>query len=271
MMRQGLRTFSGRALKASQVFCKADPRAGSAAGLSCTAASLTPCRGANASLGHGPIISTGASAALRVGQARYFSAAAKKGEEGGKTGKVWWEDGISFKCVKCGKCCKRSEPVLVNAKEIAAISELKKVPQADLKKGFIDEDWGSAHILPFCLKRTSGGACIFLDEKGACSIYEARPTQCRTYPFWPENMGSREAYLAEEQHCDAVTPTSTPPHTGGLDVVPRVDVSAHTIATVIHAQGENFTHEESFELLREVARSDPEQMAECEADVVSSK
>ncbi len=27
--------------------------------------------------------------------------------------------------------------------------------------------------------------CIFLDpESGRCGVYEARPTQCRTYPFW---------------------------------------------------------------------------------------
>ena len=27
--------------------------------------------------------------------------------------------------------------------------------------------------------------CIFFDrEKGGCSVYEARPKQCRTFPFW---------------------------------------------------------------------------------------
>jgi Fe-S-cluster containining protein len=28
-------------------------------------------------------------------------------------------------------------------------------------------------------------ACIFFDlDKKQCSIYEARPKQCRTFPFW---------------------------------------------------------------------------------------
>ena len=28
-------------------------------------------------------------------------------------------------------------------------------------------------------------ACVFFDlDKKQCSIYEARPTQCRTFPFW---------------------------------------------------------------------------------------
>ena len=32
--------------------------------------------------------------------------------------------------------------------------------------------------------------CIFLDDK-KCSVYEGRPTQCRTWPFWPEVMGAK--------------------------------------------------------------------------------
>ena len=34
------------------------------------------------------------------------------------------------------------------------------------------------------------GACIFLDGN-RCRIYEARPRQCRTWPFWPENLVKR--------------------------------------------------------------------------------
>jgi Fe-S-cluster containining protein len=32
--------------------------------------------------------------------------------------------------------------------------------------------------------------CPFL-AGSQCSVYEARPWQCRTWPFWPENMDSR--------------------------------------------------------------------------------
>lgn len=32
--------------------------------------------------------------------------------------------------------------------------------------------------------------CIFLKNK-KCTIYKARPTQCRTWPFWPENMNTK--------------------------------------------------------------------------------
>ena len=44
-----------------------------------------------------------------------------------------------------------------------------------------------------------GKDCILLsrDAKGKalCTVYEARPTQCKTWPFWPENLESRDAWL----------------------------------------------------------------------------
>lgn len=44
-----------------------------------------------------------------------------------------------------------------------------------------------------------GFDCQFLDRttepgKAFCSIYEARPLQCRTWPFWPEVVRSRAAW-----------------------------------------------------------------------------
>jgi uncharacterized protein len=33
-------------------------------------------------------------------------------------------------------------------------------------------------------------SCVFLKDK-KCSVYEARPTQCRTWPFWPEHKGAK--------------------------------------------------------------------------------
>lgn len=35
--------------------------------------------------------------------------------------------------------------------------------------------------------RDSENQCRFL-VGGKCSVYEDRPTQCRTFPFWPENV-----------------------------------------------------------------------------------
>lgn len=47
-----------------------------------------------------------------------------------------------------------------------------------------------------CLKRKEG-ACIFLDQGGQCSIYDVRPVQCSTYPFWPSLLRNKEAWENE--------------------------------------------------------------------------
>ena len=56
------------------------------------------------------------------------------------------------------------------------------------------------------IKRSRGQFdCIFLrwDEEGKsqCSIYPVRPTQCRTWPFWPENIRSRRDWEAAAKTC----------------------------------------------------------------------
>lgn len=43
----------------------------------------------------------------------------------------------------------------------------------------------------------SDGACIFLNSANQCSIYEARPLQCRTYPYWPRVIKSRASWDEE--------------------------------------------------------------------------
>jgi Fe-S-cluster containining protein len=48
--------------------------------------------------------------------------------------------------------------------------------------------------------------CVFLrrDEKtqrALCGIYEVRPRQCRTWPFWPENLKSLKAWEKAAEGC----------------------------------------------------------------------
>ena len=47
-----------------------------------------------------------------------------------------------------------------------------------------------------CLKRKDD-ACIFLNPIGQCSIYDVRPIQCRTYPFWPSILKNKQTWEDE--------------------------------------------------------------------------
>lgn len=45
--------------------------------------------------------------------------------------------------------------------------------------------------------------CVFLEGK-KCQVYGARPTQCKTFPWWPQNISSDEAWKETARHCEGI-------------------------------------------------------------------
>ncbi|MDP6388243.1 MAG: YkgJ family cysteine cluster protein, partial [Candidatus Pacebacteria bacterium] len=45
--------------------------------------------------------------------------------------------------------------------------------------------------------------CPFLKD-GQCIVYDARPTQCRTWPFWPDNMNPSTWKKEIESYCPGI-------------------------------------------------------------------
>jgi Fe-S-cluster containining protein len=41
--------------------------------------------------------------------------------------------------------------------------------------------------------------CVFWDQ--GCVVYKARPLQCRTFPFWPSILASRESWKEMAASC----------------------------------------------------------------------
>jgi len=88
-------------------------------------------------------------------------------------------------CNECqAKCCRgESGYIYVTKTEATAICDYLNIEMKELiekylfKKGY-----------KYSIKERKVGdnhECIFYDDKiNGCSIYEARPTQCRTFPFW---------------------------------------------------------------------------------------
>lgn len=105
------------------------------------------------------------------------------------TNEKWYRDGLRFTCTQCGNCCS-GEPgyVWATREEIRRISEF--LGRTD---GWLDRSQLRRVGLYYSLTEKPGGDCVFLkreDGKALCSIYPVRPLQCRTWPFWNENLGS---------------------------------------------------------------------------------
>lgn len=73
--------------------------------------------------------------------------------------------------------------------------------------GLEHDEFLAQYAYPFrnghSLKEKENGDCILYKE-GRCTIYPVRPTQCRTYPFWPENVRSEAAWKRTAAECPGI-------------------------------------------------------------------
>lgn len=59
--------------------------------------------------------------------------------------------------------------------------------------------------------------CVFLDRasrpgKAICQLYDARPSQCRTWPWWPENVETPQAWAETKRRTPCPGMGSGPLH-----------------------------------------------------------
>jgi Fe-S-cluster containining protein len=113
--------------------------------------------------------------------------------------------GLRFACTMCGNCCSGPEGyVLVDDDEAAALAARLGVPVAAFLRDYthMTEEGRSLNE-----KRTGHGLdCVFLDRdtvsgKAICGVYEDRPVQCRTWPFWPSVVKSQPAWERARRTC----------------------------------------------------------------------
>jgi Fe-S-cluster containining protein len=112
----------------------------------------------------------------------------------------WYRDGLRFRCTRCGACC-TGEPgnVWVTAEEIAAIAEFRAETVEEVQGLYTRKgDRGRS------LREKDNGDCVFYQRGTGCTIYPARPHQCRTWPFWASNVETPDAW----QHTCAFCPGS---------------------------------------------------------------
>ena len=77
----------------------------------------------------------------------------------------------------------------------------------------------------------SADRCIFLDDDGKkCTIYEARPTQCRTYPYWPRLMNNETAWIDES--VDIEKGKLWTPENGGCEGINHKDAPIVAVKTI---------------------------------------
>ena len=101
-----------------------------------------------------------------------------------------YKKGIRFECQGSGNCCVSRGSygfVYLSDIDLNRFSKYFKISIKKFKEKYCQITDGFIHLSE---KYELKGNCIFLKGK-KCSVYNSRPTQCRTWPFWNENMNAK--------------------------------------------------------------------------------
>ncbi len=129
----------------------------------------------------------------------------RRGARATKAEGPWWSGGLTFTCTSCGDCCRGPEPgfVEVDAPMITALAEHVGLTEESFTRRYVRRLANQAGMLSLIEKKN--GDCVFWEDGQGCTVYEVRPTQCRTFPFWPEVLESKESWDEHAESCPGMT------------------------------------------------------------------
>ena len=145
---------------------------------------------------------------------------------------AFYASGLKFSCKRCSTCCRYdSGYVFLSEEDLKNLTIKLKMDN----NGFIQTycRWITGLYEPesLSLKEKSNKDCIFWDS--GCTVYEARPLQCRTFPFWESILSSPQNWEMAASGCPGINQGEL--HTGraiGEYIQLRID------QPIINRQGE---------------------------------
>ena len=116
----------------------------------------------------------------------------------------FYADGLRFDCTRCQRCC-RLQPgyVFLSQSDLDQLAAFLELPVEEVRVRYCREvEVGGVSRLS--LQEHANYDCVFWGE-GGCSVYAARPLQCRSFPFWPSQLADAESWRMAAQDCPGVT------------------------------------------------------------------
>ncbi|RPJ07048.1 MAG: YkgJ family cysteine cluster protein [Spirochaetaceae bacterium] len=113
------------------------------------------------------------------------------------------ETGLRFECQRCSGCCRHSPGyVFLSPDDLSLLFSHFTLPP----EGFFDlylriVSVGGFYRLSLCEK--SNYDCIFWED-GKCIVYDKRPFQCRSFPFWQSLLVSPDTWKNGESFCPGI-------------------------------------------------------------------
>lgn len=121
----------------------------------------------------------------------------------------WYvKEGLRFSCQRCGGCC-TGDPgfIWVSDEEITEISAAM-----GLNIGAFVTNYTRLAHRGRTLRERPDGSCVLFDKERGCILYDKRPRQCRSWPFWRSNVKTPKAWNELRDACPGINegPAFTP-------------------------------------------------------------
>ncbi len=118
------------------------------------------------------------------------------------------EVGLRFGCTQCGHCCSGGPGVvLVTDDEIDALARRLGIDRQTFVETHTHRTGRGRSLNEKASVR--GLDCVFLDRKtipgkAVCGVYEDRPAQCRSWPFWQHLTRTRRDWVKAGADCPGI-------------------------------------------------------------------
>lgn len=119
--------------------------------------------------------------------------------------KKWYIGGLHFECTGCGGCCSGPNQgyVWLRKAEMEFIAEDLGLTYEQVK-----EKYCRLIVTRYSLvENKPSNDCIFLERTATgkgCEVYNSRPNQCRTWPFWSVNLLNPDMWNSAGVTCPGI-------------------------------------------------------------------
>ena len=112
----------------------------------------------------------------------------------------WYKEGLHFGCQRCGGCC-TGEPgyIWVSDEEVTEIAQ-----SLGMNIGAFVTNYTRLAHRGRTLRERPDGSCVLFDKQQGCLLYDKRPRQCRSWPFWRSNVANAKSWKDLGKTCPGI-------------------------------------------------------------------
>ncbi len=117
---------------------------------------------------------------------------------------AWYAAGLRFSCQQCGNCCTGDAGFTwVSDAEVRSLAEAQKLDEATFRVRFTLRVWRNGQHLTSLKDQpgSRGRECVFFQNGTGCTVYDQRPQQCRTWPFWRRIIATPGDWREASREC----------------------------------------------------------------------